>query len=304
MPDKKKIIQEHLDSDMLLRIKEEILPFIVVPLHYHTHYELIWIKNGYGVRIVGDRTEAFTNGDMVFMYPNLPHVWENDEVFYQGDPNLRAHLLVIHFSEEIIQMLNKISDFPTILDILKMSQRGIRITGKTRQRIAHLMEEGLLAKEEERIIIFLRILRLMSEGREDLSMLASETFPKYYDDLKFSRMRIIDDYIAQNFGRRISIDEMAGVLNMSTSSFYQYFKEKTGQTFINYLNDYRLHYAKKLLETKRMKVVSVAEVSGFGDVSYFNRFFKQKTGITPTEYMEGAGNRNEEQRDGLASAKD
>ena len=53
-----------------------------------------------------------------------------------------------------------------------------------------------------------------------------------------------------------------------------------------------------------MKVVSVAEVSGFGDVSYFNRFFKQKTGITPTEYMEGAGNRNEEQRDGLASAKD
>ena len=224
MADKKKIIQEYMHSDMLLRVKEEILPFVVVPLHYHTHYELTWIKNGYGIRTVGDHAEPFTSGDMLLVHPYLPHVWECDEVFYQGIPDLHAHLLVIHFSEEVIRMLNRISNFPSILEILKMSQRGIRITGKTSQRIAHLMEDILLAKEEERIIIFLRILRLLSEGREDLSMLASETFPRYYDDLKFSRMRIIDDYIAQNFGRRISIDEMAGVLNMSTSSFYQYFK--------------------------------------------------------------------------------
>jgi len=302
MAEKKKVIQEYLDSDMLLRVKEEILPFIVVPLHYHTHYELVWIKNGYGVRTVGDRTEAFNSGDMVLMYPNLPHVWECDEVFYQGNPYLRAHLLVIHFSEEVIRILNRISDFSTILEILKMSQRGILITGKTKERIGHLMEEALTAREEERIIIFLRILRLMYEGRGDLEMLASEAFPRYYDDLKFSRMRIIDDYIAQNFGRRISIDEMASVLNMSTSSFYQYFKERTGQTFINYLNDYRLQYAKRLLETKRMKVVAVAEVSGFGDVSYFNRYFKQKTGVTPTEYMEGAGNRNGEREEDLPPA--
>ena len=85
-------------------------------------------------------------------------------------------------------------------------------------------------------------------------------------------------------------------------SFYQYFKERTGQTFINYLNDYRLQYAKRLLETKRMKVVAVAEVSGFRDVSYFNRYFKQKTGVTPTEYMEGAGNRNGEREENLPPA--
>lgn len=286
MENNKKVIREHLDSDMLLRVKEDILPFIATPLHYHSHYELVWIKEGYGTRIVGDRTESFAEGDMVLMYPNLPHVWENDSAFYQGNPALRADVLVIHFSEEVIQMLHRISDLSPIKEILKMSQRGILITGQTKQEIVNLMEKILHAMGTERIIIFLRIFEILSKRREDLSLLASESFPKYYDELKYSRMRKIDEYIVQNFGRKISIDEMAGILYMSTSSFCRYFKDRTGTTFVNYLNDFRLLYAKKLLEARQLKIVSVAEASGFGDVSYFNRIFKQKTGMTPTEYLE------------------
>ena len=57
-------------------------------------------------------------------------------------------------------------------------------------------------------------------------------------------------------------------------------------TFINYLNDYRLNYAKKMLKARRLKIIDVAEISGFGDATYFNRIFKQKTGMTPTEYLD------------------
>ena len=286
MEENRRVIQEYWESDKFLRVKEDVLPFISTPLHYHSQYELVWIKEGYGIRTVGDCTESFAAGDMVLMCPNMPHVWENDEAFYKGDPALRSDVYVIHFHDDAVMHLNHICDMPFVKAVLKLSRRGVQIVGRTNQNVARIMEECQYAVGVKRIICFLQILSLVADGGEDLKPIASESFLEYYDDMKSTRMRQVDEYIGENFGKKIVLDEIAGALCMSVSSFCRYFKEMTGTTFVNYLTDYRIKYAKRLLKERRLKIVSIAEITGFDDVSYFNRTFKRKTGMTPTEYWD------------------
>ena len=96
------------------RVKNDILPYISTPLHYHPHYELVWIKKGSGIRIVGDHVDRFKDGDMVLLGSNLPHVWENDNVYYEGNSDLNIDVFVVHFVDEIIDNLLKVPELTGI----------------------------------------------------------------------------------------------------------------------------------------------------------------------------------------------
>lgn len=274
------------EIDFLYRIKEDILPHIATPLHYHPHYELVWIKKGYGKRIVGDSQDNFQEGDMVLVCPNLPHEWKNDEVFYEGNPNLFVDVFVIHFTQEIIRQLIQIPELESIVSILKMSKRGILIKGETMDRISSIMEKLITSDGISKVVLLLQIFEQISCGKNDLSLLASDSFLSYFEELKTPRLRKVDEYISVHFKNDIKIKEIADYLCMTPSSFCRYFKQKTGMNFVNYLTDYRLRYAKSLLDSNKYKITTIATMSGFNNVTYFNRVFKQNTSMTPSEYIQ------------------
>ena len=62
------------------------------------------------------------------------------------------------------------------------------------------------------------------------------------------------------------------------------FKEETGQTFIHFLNDYRLSSASYRLAETDASISEIADASGFNNFSYFIRLFRQKFGTTPGGY--------------------
>ena len=64
----------------------------------------------------------------------------------------------------------------------------------------------------------------------------------------------------------------------------KFFKETMGMSFVQYLNDYRLDVEAKLLTTTSDDIISIAINTGFDNLSYFNRRFKKKYGITPGKY--------------------
>ena len=53
------------------------------PWHYHPEYEFVLVNKSSGRRMVGDHIGYFNEGDLVFMGPHLPHVWRNDEAYFQ-----------------------------------------------------------------------------------------------------------------------------------------------------------------------------------------------------------------------------
>ena len=103
------------------------------------------------------------------------------------------------------------------------------------------------------------------------------------------KMKIILKYIENHYMDKITIAEIASEVQFSESHFMRYFKETMGTTFTDYLKDYRLTMAARLLTTSDSTVLAIAEETGFENLSYFNRSFKKKYALTPRQFraMEG-----------------
>ena len=77
---------------------------------------------------------------------------------------------------------------------------------------------------------------------------------------------------------------MAELTFYSKSHFMKFFKSHMGTGFIDYLNDYRLVMAERLLRSSDNSVLEIAVQNGFDNLSYFNRIFKRKYGTSPGKY--------------------
>ena len=282
MKEKKEGILEFIEEPF--RVKNDILPQIMTPLHHHPHYELVWIKESSGIRIVGDHIGRFTAGDMVLLPPYLPHVWKNDK------PSLgiktKADVFVIHFHEDFISRLLSVKELSDIRSILQQSLRGMQILGETNKQISQTIQQLYHAYTIERIRLFLKIFQiLLNKNQQDIHFLASEHFSRFVNAQEDERLRKIIEYIGIHFTENISIKEISDVACMSPTAFCRYFKQKTQFSFIPYLNRFRLDYAKILLENNQYKISTVADMAGFQDVSYFNRVFRKEEGMTPSDYI-------------------
>lgn len=93
-------------------------------------------------------------------------------------------------------------------------------------------------------------------------------------------------WLESNFYSAISIDEAAHACQMSRRTFTTRFRERTGQTWLNYLNGMRIAYACRLLEAGDANITSVAFQSGFDDLSTFYRAMRRMTGKKPAEFRQ------------------
>jgi AraC-like DNA-binding protein len=97
------------------------------------------------------------------------------------------------------------------------------------------------------------------------------------------------DYITKNFQRALSLEEVASHTGFSISRFSRCFKEAFGMGFSNYLLSLRCDHARRLLETTRLSIGSIAQDCGFQSTSYFIHQFKKRIGETPQTYRSKKG---------------
>lgn len=94
------------------------------------------------------------------------------------------------------------------------------------------------------------------------------------------------EYLKRNLGREISLQEVADYSGKSASYFSTQFKQEKGQNFIDFLVGLRLEKARELLETTNMTIAQIAEHVGYYSYRYFSKVFKERLGVTPTQYRE------------------
>jgi two-component system response regulator YesN len=97
------------------------------------------------------------------------------------------------------------------------------------------------------------------------------------------------DYIAGHYMDEIHIVDMASFANISCSYLSSLFKQHTGLTFVHYVNQVKIDKAKQLLFDPEKKVYEVADEVGFASLPYFNRVFKNSTGMSPNEFRRNIG---------------
>ena len=70
--------------------------------HYHQEYELSFITEGSGKRIVGDSTEEFNPGDLIFIGPRIPHVWFPEETHRRQHSGRTLESVYLLFNQDIL----------------------------------------------------------------------------------------------------------------------------------------------------------------------------------------------------------
>lgn len=100
----------------------------------------------------------------------------------------------------------------------------------------------------------------------------------------YESLKTVLDYFDNNYKEKISIDELAKLIHMSTPYFCKYFKNFTGNTPVDYINMIRIENAVRLIKTSNKRIIDIAYEVGFQNFSYFSKVFKKNKNISPSEY--------------------
>jgi AraC-like DNA-binding protein len=273
-------------NNFLVSVVNRNLPYFNAPYHVHPEVELVYILEGFGNRIIGDKIEPFEAGDMVFIGSNLPHVWLNDTIFYKGDAALNAKAIVLYFNTKILgNSLFHLNEFTKIGKLLKEGERGLKITGETNKLVAARLEQLLFQIGTAKVIGLFELCELLANSN-DLQYITSDGYRTSNKNIHTDRISAILHYIQQNYQTSLTLSTIADVAHLTPKSFCRMFKKKTNKHFIEYLNEVRISNACNFLINTDWSVAEIAFKCGFKTVSNFNKLFRDAVGICPTEYRD------------------
>lgn len=284
-----------LKSGDSFSVRRDLRPHFESIWHYHPEMELHYTVKGTGVKFIGDNVSNFSDGDMIFLGPNLPHTWRCAEEFFQNDPGLHVEAIVLHFLPDCFgKEFLSIPETALIRDFFEASKRGFLIKEPAKSIIVKLLNDSLESEGIDRVIIMVNILKqLINADKSNISDF-SNLSPNI--DIKMSLFDSIYSYALKNYNREISLDEIANHANMSISSFCRTFKVITKKTFVDFLIEIRVSNACRYLIEEDLDIQSVALKSGFNNLSNFYRQFKKIKGCTPlfykNEYLNNLQNEN------------
>ncbi|HUZ60048.1 MAG TPA: AraC family transcriptional regulator [Hanamia sp.] len=258
--------------------------FFKAPYHFHPEMELVYVIESFGKRIIGDAIESFAEGDMVFIGSNLPHIWMNDEIFYKENSRMKAKAIVLYFNKNIFsQGFYNMKETLTLNSFFQNAEKGILITGKTKEVVAQKLKNLFQKKDFERIIGFFEIMDILSQSN-DISFITSDGYNAQLNHSETDRLWEVYNHIQQNFKENISLSTIANISNLTPQSFCRMFKKRTGKSFVEYLNEARISAACKYLLDTDWSISEIAYNCGYKTVSNFNKLFKSITGSSPKVY--------------------
>lgn len=249
------------------------------PIHFHPEFEINFIYKGKGCRrVVGDSIEEIDDIELVMVGPNLEHGWET----YQCKSE-KIYEVTIQFHNDLFdeKMLSR-RIFKPIKDLFQRANYGILFSEKT----ARELKSRIMALSKiDSIDYFLELISLL----QDLANSRNQRLLSAYGahNSKFENSQQIEKvytFIQQNFHRKITLNEISELVNMSTVSFNRFIKKRTGKTFIEYINDTRISYAARWLIETDLTIGEIGFKCGFNNIANFNRVFKKAKNCTPSEF--------------------
>ncbi|MBO5303009.1 MAG: helix-turn-helix transcriptional regulator [Lachnospiraceae bacterium] len=257
------------------------LDFATVPLHWHDEMEIIYIKKGNGAISVDFQSYFVTAPALVLILPGQLHSISQHEMDSMEYENIIFHpnILLSRQTDDctkdfLLPLFSGTVFLPTLLTPSLKNYTEIAACIDEADEICKTYPKAYQFALKSQLLRFFYLLfsTCMDTG-------ASPIKPRALD-----KMKQIIKYIECNYMKKISIADIADAVGLSQSHFMKYFKNTMGTSFIDYLNEYRLTMASRLLYTSDSSILDIAGEVGFDNLSYFNRLFKKRFGTTPSNY--------------------
>lgn len=259
------------------------LDFPRVPPHWHDEFEIIYIKKGMGCITVDFHQHKVQAPAIVFILPGQLHsIGQLDDAAMEYE-NIMFHpsLLIsrqsdVTATEFLLPLMSGKITVPTVFTPVYPYYKDVVAPIDACDEICKTMPQGYELFIKSQLYHFFFILnnrcRNLSTPKEPRKTL--------------KKMKVVLKYIENNYMQKITIAEISSIVDFSESHFMRYFKDIMGTTFVDYLKDYRLTMASRLLITSESSILNIAAETGFENLSYFNRAFKQKYQMTPRQFRQ------------------
>ena len=253
--------------------------------HYHSELELVMMTKSTGTRFVGDSILPFSEGELVLIGENMPHMWQNDKAYFEKGSELTAESITIHFRKDFSgEPILDIPEMTQIKALFERASQGILFGGAIK---ASAKEKMLAIHHSEGFPRWMRLMEFLQELAEevDFKYLSSRGFQHPKEKNGDSRIDKVYSFTFNNFHRNITLEEVADIANLNPTAFCRFFKKNTKKNYSKFLNEIRIGYACKMLLEEKMNISEIGYESGFNNLSNFNRQFKSSMGFSPSEYL-------------------
>jgi AraC-like DNA-binding protein len=245
--------------------------------HYHPECELVFVPYGSSKRMVGEHSSHYTDGDLVLIAPNVPHLNFN----YQQRPDHEE--IVVQFQlDKLISSINCFPEFSRLTGWLGKINTGVCFGPDTRHQLNKDIYKLTKVHPVARTLLFLKILHKLSNA-PDTEYLDQPGKGVHYNLNDGHRMNKVYSFVKDNYHKSIDIQKVVDLTNLSQAAFCRFFRKATKMSFTEFLNDYRVQKACEQI-TRGTSISEAAFSSGFNSLSHFNVVFKKIMNTSPSEY--------------------
>lgn len=261
--------------------KEDIwlFDFHCIDWHWHSEVEFVFIEKGTAEFLVGSGRYVLSAGTSIFINSQVIHRFESSEsviipnivfspTLLSAEDSLIYRKYIQPLLDSSIECLTFSPEIPWQNDVLNYLMNLFDI------------QENEDMHEIKTAELLLKIWDTMFENIN-----ISESIPTAKASAHTqAQLQIMMQYIHKNYAEHITLADIAQTVSISKSSALNIFNKYLHISPVSYLINYRLKRAAKLLAATGSSVYSIANDTGFENVGYFCRSFKELFGITPSEY--------------------
>ncbi len=249
---------------------------------WHDFPEMIYVDRGSHQVIVDGELFEILEGQALIYAPNAYHVGAGAS------------------SSAVVDILSFETDFD---GLRSLCNRVITLDEPQKRLLSAIMTQGLETfanvpsgtgergmattddvDEYEMMKLKNRIELLLLELYTDRDRTLSEKMASNHGNLCSDEINAMTKYFRENLDRTLTQEDVANHLAISVSKLKSLCREQLGCGPITYFSALKLGEAKKMICNSSKNFSQIAEALGFGSIHHFSKFFKEKTGLTPSEY--------------------
>lgn len=264
------------------------------PIQPHTHdfTELAYIAEGRGRHGYNGQLSAISAGDVFVIEPGIEHSYEVE----RGSSLLVYNVLfvpaLLRSELETLSAVTPFVDFfyvePFVRGMTRF-QSHLKLLPHDQLEMKTLLDHIVMEFQQKklgyRIVTKTRLIELFVFLSRCYAGSLSGTRAARADE---SMLLHICEFIERHYAEPLTLAQVSRMCGLSPSAFSAKFKQHTGRTFIEYRNGVRLQQAMKRIAESDRKMLDIAQDVGFDDLSFFNKLFKQHTGLSPGDYRRNA----------------
>ena len=248
-------------------------------LHWHEYYQLNFIISGRGTSAINGVTRKLEGGSAFLISPAdfheiAPEEGTSLEIYKLAFPHLKIkeELLELIFRGE--KKIERYAIFSNNLEFDTFAKRLENLSAEIKaKRPAH---EIFVQSELNNILIQWHRARFISP-KDVLTSQAEDSVPTH------PGIQRALSYIQLHFREALTLQQIASIAHLSVSYFSELFRTSVGMTFQKYLQLQRLQFAMSTLRSSSSSITQVSYAAGFNTLTHFERTFKQRFGMTPSE---------------------